>query len=133
MEEAGLGPLKSDVDSDDGEDIGFLATKSILKGRERVTAIFAGEDTAARGVYKALQEAGLRIPEDVSVAGFNDIPEAAGLNPPLTTVRVFTDQVGKQMAELVLKKIDRPDSEAEVITVPTKLVKRESCAPVSAH
>jgi DNA-binding LacI/PurR family transcriptional regulator len=133
MEEAALGPLKSDVDSDDAEDIGFLATKFILKSRERVTAIFAGEDTAARGVYKALQEAGLRVPEDVSVAGFNDIPEAAGLNPPLTTVRVFTDQVGKQMAELVLKKIDRPDTDAEVITVPTQLVKRESCGPVSAH
>jgi LacI family transcriptional regulator, galactose operon repressor len=131
MEEAGLAPLKNEVDSDDGEDIGFLATKSVLKSQERVTAIFAGEDTAARGVYKALQEAGLRIPDDVSVAGFNDIPEAAGLNPPLTTVRVFTDQVGKQMAELVLKKIVRPDSGPEVITIPTQLVKRESCGPIS--
>jgi len=131
MEEAGLKPLKNDVDCDDGEDIGFLATKSILNSHESVTAIFAGEDTAARGVYKALQEAGLRIPNDVSVAGFNDIPEAAGLTPPLTSVRVFTGQVGKQMAELVLNRIGRPDLGPEVITIPTQLVKRESCAPAS--
>jgi DNA-binding LacI/PurR family transcriptional regulator len=130
MNEAGLKPLKNDVDSEDGEDIGFLATKSILNQPEAATAIFAGEDTAARGVYKALQEANLRVPEDISVAGFNDIPEAAGLNPPLTTVRVFTDQVGKQLAELVLKKIARPDLGPEVASIPTQLVKRESCGPV---
>lgn len=129
MEEAGLEPLKSEVDCEEAEDLGFLATKSILGGREPVTAIFAGDDSAARGVYKALHEAGLRIPEDVSVAGFNDIPEAAALTPPLTTVRVFTDQVGKQMAELVLKKIEHPASGSEVITIPTQLVRRESCAP----
>jgi DNA-binding LacI/PurR family transcriptional regulator len=108
MEEASLAPLKNDIDSENGEGIGFLGTKSILKSHESVPAIFAGEDTAARGVYKALQEAGLHIPGDVSLAGFNDIPEAAALNPPLTSVRVFTNQVGRQMAELVLKKIDRP-------------------------
>ena len=133
VEEAGFAPIKNDVDSEDAEDIGFLATKSILKTHERVTAIFAGDDTAARGVYKALQEAGLRIPDDISVAGFNDIPEAAGMNPALTTVRVFTDQVGRQMAELVLKKIVQPESGPEVITVPTQLMKRESCGPVSGQ
>lgn len=131
MEEAGLPVLKNDLDSDDGEVIGFLSTKSILKSGAPLTAIFAGEDTAARGVYKALQEAGLRIPEDISVAGFNDIPEAAALIPPLTSVRVFTDQVGKQMAELVLKRIAQPDLPPEVITVPTQLMKRESCGPAS--
>ncbi|MHB8675172.1 MAG: LacI family DNA-binding transcriptional regulator [Candidatus Acidiferrales bacterium] len=131
MEEAGLAPLKSDVDCDDGEDIGFLATKSILKSSEPVTAIFAGEDTAARGVYKALQEAGLRVPDDISVAGFNDTPEAVALTPPLTSVRVFTGQVGKQLAELVLNRIGRPDLGPEVITIPTQLVKRESCGPLS--
>jgi DNA-binding LacI/PurR family transcriptional regulator len=131
MEEADLQPLKNEIDSEDAEDIGFLATKSILKSGQPVTGIFAGEDAAARGVYKALQEAGLRIPADISVAGFNDIPEAAALTPPLTTVRVFTDQVGKQMAELVLRKIDQPDLGPQTVTIPTKLIKRESCAAIS--
>ena len=127
MRESGRQPRKSEVDSEDAEEVGFLATKLILNGREPVTAIFAGDDTAARGVYKALREAGAGIPDDVSVAGFNDIPEAAAFDPPLTSVRVFTDQVGKQMAELLLKKIADPTSPTEVITVPTQLVKRESC------
>lgn len=131
MRESGYQALKNEIDSDDAEDIGFLATKSILKGGQPATAIFAGEDAAARGVYKALQEAGLRIPADISVAGFNDIPEAAALTPALTTVRVFTDQVGKQMAELVLKKIDNPGMGPELITIPTKLIKRESCASLA--
>lgn len=127
MQEAGTQPRKSEVDSEDAEEAGFLATKLILNGREPVTAIFAGDDTAARGVYKALREAGVGIPHNVSVAGFNDIPEAAAFDPPLTSVRVFTDQVGKQMAELLIRKIADPASPTEVITVPTQLVKRESC------
>lgn len=133
MEEAGLNPLRNDVDCEEAEDLGFLATKSILSGGAPVTAIFAGDDNVARGVYKALREAALRIPDDISVAGFNDIPEAAALNPPLTSVRVFTDQVGKQMAELVLKKIAHPDLGPEAITIPTQLVRRESCGAPSEH
>jgi DNA-binding LacI/PurR family transcriptional regulator len=127
MEAAGLPPLLQDLDSDKPEEVGYLATKSILKkSGEPVTAIFAGEDIAARGAYKAIYESHLRIPDDISVVGFNDT-EAATLNPPLTSVRVFTEQVGKQMAEFVLKKIGQPDLETEVITIPTQLVKRESC------
>jgi DNA-binding LacI/PurR family transcriptional regulator len=129
MEEAGLQARKSEADSDNAEDVGFLATKPILNGRASVTAIFAGDDTAARGVYKALREAGVGVPDDVSVAGFNDIPEAAAFNPPLTSVRVFTDQVGKQMAERLLKEIADPASPPEIINIPTQLVKRESCGP----
>jgi DNA-binding LacI/PurR family transcriptional regulator len=127
MQEAGLTPLLNDFDSTNAEEVGYLATKSILKSGESVTAIFAGEDAAARGTYKAIQESGLRIPNEISVVGFNDTPEAAALNPPLTSVKVFTEQAGKQMAELVLKKIGQPELGPEVVTIPTQLVKRESC------
>jgi DNA-binding LacI/PurR family transcriptional regulator len=130
MDETGLPMLLNDVDSDNPEEVGYLATKSILKSGEPVTAIFAGEDATARGAYKAIQESNLRIPDDISVAGFDDTPEAAALNPPLTSVHVFTEQAGKQMAELVLKKISHPDLEPEVIIIPTQLVKRESCRPL---
>ena len=57
-------------------EIGYLCTKSIVAGGEPVTAIFAGSDAVAQGVYHALGEAGLRVPEDVSVAGFNDVRRA---------------------------------------------------------
>jgi len=131
MAEAGLVPLLNDFDSTNAEEVGYLATKSILKSGEAVTAIFAGEDAAARGTYKAIQESGLRIPNDISVVGFNDTPEAAALNPPLTSVKVFTEQAGKQLAELVLKKIGQPELGPEVVTIPTQLVKRESCRLLS--
>lgn len=132
MREAALPCRVEDVDFESGEDVGYLATKSILRKDDPVTAIFAGEDAAARGTYKALQESGLVVPDDVSVAGFNDTPEATALIPPLTSVRVFTDQVGKQLVELALKKIESPGSVPEVITIPTQLVKRESCRAAGA-
>src|SRR5436305_13674142 len=125
MREMGLPPLLNDFESE-GEDLGYLATKSILKTGASVTAICAGDDMAARGVYKAIHEAGHLIPQDISVVGFNDT-EAASLNPPLTSVRVFTEQIGRGMAALAFERLTRPDLGPEVITIPTQLVRRESC------
>ncbi|MGH9448135.1 MAG: LacI family DNA-binding transcriptional regulator, partial [Terriglobia bacterium] len=129
MEEAGLAPRASDVNSTEGEEIGYLATKLLLQGTERVSAIFAGDDRVARGTYQALRDGGLDVPGDVSVAGFNDTSEASALHPPLTSVHVFTEQVGKQLAELLLKKIARPDLKSESVSLPTQVIKRESCVP----
>jgi len=126
MEEAGLPARFNEFDSGEGEELGYLATKSILKSGEPMTALFAGDDAAARGAYQAIYESGLRIPEDVSIAGFNDT-EAASLRPPLTSVRVFTEQVGRGMAALAIERLMRPDLAPETITIPTQLVKRESC------
>ncbi|PYS31361.1 MAG: hypothetical protein DMF75_14680 [Acidobacteria bacterium] len=126
MEDGNLRPLRNDFDSSEGEDLGYLATKSIFKSGEPVTAILAGDDSAARGAYKAIHEAGLQIPNDISVVGFNDT-EATALNPPLTSVRVFTEQIGKGMAALAFERLTRPDLGPELITIPTQLVRRESC------
>jgi len=129
MEEAGLQPRVNEFDSSEGEDLGYLATKSILKSGEPFTALFTGDDAAARGAYQAIHESGLRIPEDISVVGFNDT-EAASLRPPLTSVRVFTEQVGRGMAALAVERLTRPDLPPEAITIPTQLVKRESCREI---
>jgi LacI family transcriptional regulator, galactose operon repressor len=126
MENAGLSPRLNDFDSGEGEDVGYLATKSILKSGEAMTALFAGDDAAATGAYKAIHEMGLRIPDDISVIGFNDT-EAASLNPPLTSVRVFTEQIGRGMAGLAFERLSRPDLPTEAITIPTQLVRRGSC------
>src|SRR5204862_3940323 len=99
MKDAGLVPHLSEFDSGEGEDLGYLATKSILKSGDPMTALFAGDDAVARGAYKAIHEVGLRIPDDISVMGFNDT-EAGSLHPPLTSVRVFTEQMGREMAAL---------------------------------
>ncbi len=126
MQEAGLIPHLSGIDSDNDQEMGFLGTKSLLARGEPVSAIFAGGDLTAEGVCKALRDCGLRIPHDVSVAGFNDI-EGALLHPPLTTIRVFTEQVGRQLAELVLNRIEHPNLGPQHVAIPTQLVKRESC------
>jgi DNA-binding LacI/PurR family transcriptional regulator len=126
MQEAGLPPRVNEFDSGEGEDLGYLSTKSLLKSGESMTALFAGDDAAARGAYQAIHESGLRIPQDVSVVGFNDT-EAASLRPPLTSVRVFTEQVGRGMAALAIERLSRPDLPPEVITIPTQLIRRESC------
>jgi DNA-binding LacI/PurR family transcriptional regulator len=128
MREAGLTPRLGEVNSNEAEEMGYLGTKLILQGDSPVTAIFAGDDTVAQGAYKALRDRGLNIPAEISVVGFNDTPEASALLPPLTSVRVYTDQIGKQMAELLLKRIARPDLRAESVMLPTQVVKRESCA-----
>jgi len=93
----------------------------------------AGGDPTAQGVYKALLDCGLRIPEDMSVAGFDDI-EAMLLQPPLTTVQAFPEQVGKRLAQMLLQRLSRPDLPPQQSVIPTQLVKRESCrAPQSTQ
>lgn len=127
MAEAGEAPRILDLDLDDSEELGYLATKSILTKGEPMTALFAGDDTTARGAYKALQEGGLRIPEDVSVVGFNETIEARSLHPLLTSVRVFTDLVGRTMAEVLFEHIAHPTQPPKTVVIPTQVVKHESC------
>ena len=129
MQAAGLKPLLSEVDSEKDEETGFLATKSLFSRGKPVTAIFAGGDPAAEGVFKALRDCGVRIPEDVSVAGFNDI-EAGSMHPALTSVRVFTEQIGRHLSRMLLNRIEDPGLARQYITIPTQLIKRESCQPL---
>jgi DNA-binding LacI/PurR family transcriptional regulator len=126
MNEAGLTPRLMEVDCDKGTEIGYLATKSLLARHESVSAIFAGDDYVAEGVYKALDDRGLRIPEDISVVGFSGV-EAEILNPPLTTVRVFPEQVGKHLAQQLLNRVANPHMPPQHYTIPTQLVMRASC------
>lgn len=130
MEQAGLTARRSEIYSENNQDIGYLATKTILARGEPLSAIFAADDPAAEGVYKALRDCGLRVPDDLSVAGFNDV-EGRLLHPTLTTVRVFVEQVGMHLAELVLKRIEFPNPAPQQFTIPTQLVKRESCQTFS--
>jgi LacI family transcriptional regulator len=130
MEEAGLQPHFSDFESSNVEEIGYLGTKFILRNAGTVSAIFAGDDNVARGAYSALREKGLRIPEDISVAGFGDM-EAAALHPQLTSIRVFQRQIGASLAKVVIEGIERPDRPPRQWVIPTELIKRDSCGPFS--
>jgi len=129
MEEAGLTPHFSDFESNRGEEIGYLSTKSILRNASNISAIFAGDDVVARGVYRALRHKGLRVPEDISVAGFGDL-EGSTLHPQLTTVRVFPRQLGARLAEVLIEGIAAPDRPPRQWVIPTELITRESCIPL---
>jgi DNA-binding LacI/PurR family transcriptional regulator len=131
MEEAGLPPRLSTVDLEDETDIGYLGTKSLLAKGEPVTAIFAGNDPTAHGVYKGLRDGGLDIPGDISVVGCDDTV-GSWLYPALTTIREFPELLGKQMVELLINRITNPGQARQQITLPTELIKRESCRPISS-
>jgi len=124
MKVAGLEPHFSEIRSEDRE-LGYLAVKSLLASGERPTALFAGNDQAASGVYQALQESGIRIPDDISVAGFNDTLGDL-LHPGLTTAREFPKELGSHLAEFTLRRIQEPNIPPQQLTIPTELVKRES-------
>jgi len=130
MEDAGYEPRQSHIDSEDETEIGYLGSKSILARGEPVTAIFAGNDPTAHGVYRGLRDSGLRIPDEVSVAGCDDTV-GGWLHPGLTTLREFPEQLGKQMVELAISRIHHPNQPHQQIIVPTELIKRDSCGRVS--
>jgi DNA-binding LacI/PurR family transcriptional regulator len=125
MHEAGLEPHVAGLHSDERQ-VGYLSTRALIARREPVTAILASADPTAEGVYRGLRDCGLRVPEDVSVAGINDT-EGSLLTPPLTTVRSFPEEIGRHLAEMVLERVLHPERPRQELLIPTQLVKRASC------
>jgi LacI family transcriptional regulator len=109
-------------------DAGRRAAARLLARHGDVTAILAGNDMVAVGVYEALAAAGLRCPDDVSVAGHNDMPLVDKLAPPLTTVAIPRREIGVAAAELLLERI-AGTAGAERRLLPTRLVVRGSTGP----
>jgi LacI family transcriptional regulator len=91
---------------DFNEQGGYLAMKALLALNPRPTAVFAANDLMAMGAYLAIKEAGMSIPQDVAVVGFDNIPTAKLVSPPLTTVDQFQHQAGQRAAELLFERID---------------------------
>lgn len=115
-------------------EIGYIAAKKILEGGKTFTALFAFNDVSAIGAIRALQEAGLRIPEDVSVLGFDDIYAAEFHNPALTTIRQPLFEMGELAGKILLEALSRTDTHGEksqTLTVEPQLIIRQSTASVS--
>ncbi|MFJ7295795.1 LacI family DNA-binding transcriptional regulator [Streptomyces collinus] len=105
-----------------------------LAARSDLTAVFAANDDMAVGLIRFLTEAGLRVPEDVSVVGFDDIPLAAYVLPPLTTVRQPFDDVAREGLRLLVHAIEKPEAEPPAPqSQPVELVVRASTAPPASH
>ena len=91
-----------------------------------MTAVFAANDQMALGVLRRLHELGRRIPEDISLVGFDDIPEAAYFTPPLTTVRQNFSELGRRGLLLLLRQIEDGERRRSRETVPPELIVRAS-------
>ncbi len=111
---------------------GYKIMKSILKSSENVpTAFFAASDSIAIGILRALHEKGKKVPEEISLIGFNDIPTSKYTFPALTTVRVHKEFMGETAVELLLEQILRKREISKKIVVPTELKVRGSSGPVN--
>ncbi|MCX7855177.1 MAG: substrate-binding domain-containing protein, partial [Anaerolineae bacterium] len=110
---------------------GYRAARSLLETGVPFTAIFAQNDQMAIGAIRALREAGLQVPRDISVIGFDDIPLASYFDPPLTTLRQPMAELGGHVARLLITAIREPDSSPNQVLLPAHIVERASCAPPS--
>lgn len=127
---AGLraGQQETVVAGDFSEASGWSAGRRLAQLKPRPDAVFAANDMMAVGCLAALAEAGLRVPEDVAVAGFDDIPIARYVSPSLTTVRVPIAALGAAALDAVAQAIESPESAAAHTRVlPVELVVRRSC------
>ena len=119
-----------DTNSWSPEDLGYLPMKEMLARTRDFTALFCFNDISAIGAIRAIQDAGLRVPEDISVIGFDDIISAAYYRPSLTTVRQPLREMGKAGAELLLDRIAHSEKPyPDEIVMQPELIVRESTGP----
>lgn len=109
-----------------GVDSGYRATQELLALAERPTAIFAASDMMAMGAIYAIQEAGLRIPRDVALVGYDDRDFAAWIRPALTTIRMPSYEMGQAAARQMLRQFAGEELE-DATQIPGKLIVRQSC------
>lgn len=105
---------------------GYAKMLELLELPDIPTAVMVANDSLAVGCYKAISERGLRIPEDVSIVGFNDISIARYLMPPLTTVRLYMEFMGEQAVSLMVERLASKRELCVQLRIPSRLIERES-------
>lgn len=109
---------------------GYNLMKEILESGTYPRAFFIANDSMAIGAYKAVQEKGLKIPDDISIVGVNDISTAQYIVPPLTTIKIYTEFMSKVTIELLMERIRDERQICKKVVIPTNLVIRESCKEI---
>ena len=134
LAEAG-GKLQAQIlDGDFSEESGYRAGRRMLATAKRPDAVFAANDMMAVGCLFALTEAGLRVPDDIALAGFDDIPIARFVTPPLSTVRVSIADLGQGALEQLVAQMEAQDPAPQsVLTLGCEIVVRASCGRGAAH
>jgi LacI family transcriptional regulator len=115
------------LDGDFYAESGRGAMRVLLAQAEPPTAVFAASDLMAVGALQAVQEAGMRVPDDVAIVGFDDVQIAPLVQPPLTTIRQDKAGIGSAAAVALVRMIEEPAAAPPVVTVPVELVVRASC------
>lgn len=110
---------------------GYAAMQHILGSGHPFTGLFASNDRMAIGAISALRQAGLRVPDDVSVVGFDDLPEAEFAVPPLTTMRQPMVKVGEEAMRLLLNAIQNPGQPPRQVLLETELIERQSVRAIA--
>jgi len=133
LQEAGISPEEGwIVESEYGYEAGERAAHELLKLPERPTAVVAHNDLIAIGAMKAFNEAGLRVPADISVVGFDDIAAASYVQPPLTTVVYPKRQMGRAGIEMLLGLLSSQQGmPTGTMKLPVELVVRASTGPAT--
>jgi LacI family transcriptional regulator len=128
LSEAGI-PVRQELirHADFREAGGYAAMKALLGVSRPPTAVFVANDLMTLGALRAMHEGGRRIPEDIAVVSFDDMPLATSLNPPLTAVAQPAQEIGETAAELLLARITEPDRPVRHVVLETRLVIRASC------
>ncbi len=122
------------VESDYQQQTGYEVTKKLLQSVDPLpTAIFASNDLSAFGAMDAAREQGFQIPNDISIIGFDDVPQASFVYPKLTTVRQPLEQMGQVAVKMLLERIEDPSRPPRKIALATQLVIRDSCGSYPAQ
>jgi LacI family transcriptional regulator len=134
LEQAGI-PVDPNLilQGDFSKEAGYRCTKTLLELPDRPTAIFCANDVSALGAYEAANECGVSIPGDLSLVGFDNIPEAALAKPGLTTVDQSIQEMGMIAMQMLVKLIKGETLEENVMKTSTRLVIRESCKPLEGN
>jgi LacI family transcriptional regulator len=112
---------------------GYAAMQQLLALSNRPTAVFTHNDIIALGAMRTIYDAGLSVPGDISIVGYDDITAAAYLAPPLTTVRSPKTEMGVLAARTILRLVQEPELPAQTVTLPVELIVRASTAAIRAR
>ncbi|WP_208229074.1 ribose operon transcriptional repressor RbsR [Brenneria izadpanahii] len=127
MQLAGLSiPAGYEIFGDFEFETGYRAMRQLLSLENKPDAVFAGNDAMAVGVYHALYQAGLTIPKDMAVIGYDDIELARYMSPPLTTIHQPKDELGELAVDTLLYRLEHPDTEPNVLVLTPELMVRKS-------
>ncbi len=128
LEAAGLTPDKDLIRIGDyTTQSGYEQMNSLLESKANITAAYVASDVVAQGAMAAIHERGLRIPRDIAVVGFDDVPFARYLVPSLTTIHVPAQQMAEKACEMLIRRIEIIDAPLQHIILPTEIIVRDSC------